>query len=137
MDKLTLVLIVFLAGCSTINDRTIESYVPYAHQSEVLIPQAFDTDLVTCRMEAKDWSENQKKFDPVQIALEGSTGALSDLGELAITPAATALSGLGRASGEGLEELGVSPGKIKKFIAICMHDKGVKSGAYAVYDPDL
>lgn len=132
---LLLLLILFGAfGCAP---QQVEGYTPFVPKSEMKDPGAFKDDLALCRSDALEYLGSQSSLDPVSVASAGVQGALDNLASAAISPLATGLSGVGNASGEATNELGLGGVAAKRVVAWCMFQKGLRSGSYTVMTPEL
>ena len=133
LKKLVAFLLFFpAAACAT---KITSEFVPYT--PELNQPSVFTEDLGLCRKYALDYLSTKGNINPSQIAQEGLREGSSKMGYIALSPWAPALGALGAASAETLSQLGLDSKEAKKIISVCMHDKGQKSGAYSVFDPNL
>ena len=130
----SLSLLISLGGCVS---NEINNFTPYAPLAEIKDQTVFNNDLKICREYAQNYINGKSVISPSQTASEGLQSALKSAGSLLTSPISPAISGLGGASGEALNELGMNGSFAKKIVANCMHDKGSKSGAYSIYDPYL
>lgn len=129
-----IILCLLLTGCAT---KVAQTFTPFAVEIQGPVGQKhLSQDMKLCQGYAYDYLHSKPPLDVSQIASGAVTGGLSDLGYLGISPVAPALGGLGGASGETLSELGFDTKEAKKVITICLHDKGVQSNYYHIYDPN-
>lgn len=131
---LNLLAILLLSGCAS---NTVSSFTPYAPKEEMKSLQDYNLDLALCRTEALEYLSGKSSINPLEMASAGAQKALGNLGTATVAPVTIPLYGLGGASGEGLSELGLSSQDVKKIISWCMHDHGLLSNQYHVYDPNL
>ena len=130
MKRTVILISLGLLGCAT---QIASKFTP--NVVEIKDQVAFNNDLNTCRQYALDFLSGKSSLDASQMAQEGATKGLNDLGYSAISPLAPALGALGGASGEALSELGLDSRDAKKIITVCLHDKGQTNNLYHVYDP--
>lgn len=130
-----LILAIFLlTGCAS---QTIETFQPFSPKEEMKDNKAYQADLITCQLEAKEYLSGRSGLDGNQIASEALQKGFSNLGTGIASPTVPGVYALGGASSEALSELGLSAQDVKKVLAWCLHDHGVASGAYHIYDPNL
>lgn len=129
---LILPILITLSGCAS---QTVKDFTPFT--VEIKNDQVYQNDLSLCRSYAKAYLDGRAGLDASQIAREGATAGLSNLGYSVLSPAAPALSALGGASGEAVSELGLSSVEAKRIIVNCLYAKGTDSKAYLVLDPHL
>jgi hypothetical protein len=123
-----------LAGCAA---QSVQTFTPFVPKAEMKSQATFDVDLAACRAYALEYLSGKSDLDPVSVASATAQGALSNLAEIAVSPVATGLSGVGSGSSEITSELGLNSNEGKKVVAVCLHDRGERSGAYHVMAPEL
>lgn len=115
-----------LSGCSSVS-----GYVPYI--VEISDPAALAHDESVCLTYALDYSAG---FDLAEIANAGAQGAANNAAGAAINPLVPVAGGLGGAGAALLGQVGLLGTAQRKVFLICLHDRGFKSGLYAVMDPN-
>lgn len=99
---------------------------------------AFCTDLKACQHYAAAYDQSLSVRRLAQATVTGA--ALNGPAALVSPPTAPVVIGASALSSGASEiagELGVIGANIDKITAHCLHDKGQKSGAYLVIDPNL
>jgi len=124
-------LLLIVSGCSK---AAVEGFTPYT--PEIRDKELFIKDLGVCRGHALNYLLINNNLDVSEIASSGATKAVSNAGTGIVNPLIPGLYGLGGASGELLRQLGLDSQDAKKIITICMHDKGLQSKEYSVFDPN-
>lgn len=112
------------------------SFMPFT--VEITDRAAFTADLAACPKYAAQY---QQSLSVRRVAQTAAAGAVSNGPAAVINPAVGGVViGLGAASSGASEiagELGVIDLNVDKITAHCLHDKGQRSGAYLVIDPNL
>ena len=115
-----------LAGCSS-----IANFHPYVQ--DVKDPAALAADEKDCLGYAQGYTT---PLDLQGIGEAGVKGIANNAAEGVLNPLVPVAGGLGGASVALLNNLGVLNGDQRRVFLICLHDRGERSRAYAVIDPN-
>ena len=126
MTRVAILAVALLAGCSSVAD-----YRPYVQ--DVVDPATLVSDERDCLKHAQDYST---PLDLQSIGAAGLKGVAGNAAGGAVNPLVPALGGLGGASVALLDSLGVLSDQQRRVFLICLHDRGERSRAYDVMDPN-
>ena len=126
MTRAAILLALLLDGCAGVQANDV--YVP---PDSIKSQSALDNDRAIC---LKDAEAYPKRFDLTTILTAGAQGTLANLPSAAISPLATGLGGVGRASSEAVSELGLMSTDQRAIYAKCLCIKGAQSGNYLALD---
>lgn len=126
MRPLAFALILVLAACGDIS-----TYQPYVQ--DINDPAALAKDEGDCLKHAQVYSV---QFDFEGIGTAGLKGMAENAPGGAVDPLVPALGGIGGATSALLDSLGVLSDKQRRVFLICLHDRGERSRAYDVMDPN-
>lgn len=129
--KAWLLSVLLLTGCA---GQTAQTFIPYT--PEITDSNQYYDDLQVCHSYVYNWVKNSNELNAPQIASSGLESGLDSLGSAAVSPYAPIAEGAGGASSEALNELGITTKTVKHMVSQCMHDKGIASKAYSVWDPN-
>lgn len=118
----------FLAGCGVLGLPVLDAYVPVVSDAAAL-----ERDKAECKKYALAYHE---PFSLGSVGTAAIKGAGQNAAEIPINPIIPLAGAAGSAGVATLDSLGILSDKQKRVYVICLHDRGQKSGAYSVMDPN-
>lgn len=107
------------------------TYQPYT--VEVIDPIIFRSDLSLCQGYAKAYPQ---AFSPTAVVAAGVAGGLQNAPGAAVSPLVPVVGALGSAAEAVLSGIDVLNSNQRKIVIMCMTQKGIRSGAFLVLDPN-
>lgn len=119
----------FLSGCGVLGPPVLDAYVPVVSDAGAL-----ERDKGECRKYALAYRE---PFSLGRVGTAAVRGAGQNAAEAPINPVIPLAGAVGSAGVATLDSLGILSDKQKRVFLRCLTNRGNKSGAYEVMDPNL